>query len=179
MKKGTPEPVINSLFDGIGRAIKSQRFQTYLRDTATLEGTISRAGYAKMLEDQAKADLEETGREFAANELRHRGYEVKMMGPQNPGFDLRGDKSGHTLKVEVKSHAREASSVFVTKREREEYDATHSVKGETWELWNVENVAKSSGKLPTIQRIGHIPDSAWKESGYWLDLSQCSQESLK
>lgn len=128
---------------------------------------------------ETKADLEGIGREFAANELRHLGYEVEPMGQQNPGFDLRGYKPGHTIKVEVKSHAREASSVFVTKREREEYDATHVAKGETWELWNVENVAKSSGNVPTIQRIGHIPDSAWKESGYWLDLSQCSQEPLK
>jgi putative tricarboxylic transport membrane protein len=56
VKRGTPEPVINRLFEGVGRAVKSDRFQNYLRDTATLEGTMSRADYAKMLEEQAKAD---------------------------------------------------------------------------------------------------------------------------
>jgi len=58
VKRGTPEPVIERLFDGVGRAVKSQRFQDYLRDTATLDGTISRAAYAKMLEEQAKADAQ-------------------------------------------------------------------------------------------------------------------------
>lgn len=64
VKKGTPEAVINRLFDGIGKAVKSQRYQTYLQGTATLDGTMSRADYAKMLEEQAKADtqmLEELG----------------------------------------------------------------------------------------------------------------------
>jgi tripartite-type tricarboxylate transporter receptor subunit TctC len=64
VKKGTPEPVINRLFDGIGKAVKSERYQKYLRDTATLDGTMSRADYAKMLEEQAKSDtqmLEELG----------------------------------------------------------------------------------------------------------------------
>lgn len=56
VKRGTPEPVIERLFDGVGRAVKSQRFQDYLRDTATLDGSMARAAYAKMLEEQAKAD---------------------------------------------------------------------------------------------------------------------------
>ena len=58
VKRGTPEPVIEHLFDGVGRAVKSQRYQDYLRDTATLDGTMSRAAYARMLEDQAKADAQ-------------------------------------------------------------------------------------------------------------------------
>lgn len=120
--------------------------------------------------------MEEEGREFAANELKKMGYEVEQMGQHNPGFDLRAEKTGEVFKVEVKAHAGEASSVFVTRREYEEYLATLGVNGEKWELWNVENLAKSSGKNPTIQRIGHIPESAMKESGYWVDLSQCSQE---
>ncbi len=124
-----------------------------------------------------KAALERCGRQFAAKQLEKMGYtKVEPMGPQNPGFDLRAFKPGDTLKVEVKSHAREASSVFVSQREYEEYLTTLGVNGETWELWNVENLAKSSGKSPTIQRVGQIPESAMKESGYWVNLSQCSQE---
>ncbi len=125
---------------------------------------------------ESKTALEARGREFAAKILREKpmGYEVVLLGPQNPGFDLRAIKLGHTLKVEVKSHAREVSSVFVSKREYDEYLKTLGVNGESWELWNVQNLAKSSGKTPTIQRIGHIPESAMKESGYWVDLSQCS-----
>jgi tripartite-type tricarboxylate transporter receptor subunit TctC len=56
VKRGTPEPAINRLFDGIGRAVKSKRFQDYLHDTATLDGTMSRPAYAQMLEEQAKSD---------------------------------------------------------------------------------------------------------------------------
>lgn len=58
VKRGTPEPVIDRLFDAVGRAVKSQRFQDYLRDTATLDGTMPRTAYAKMLEEQAKADTQ-------------------------------------------------------------------------------------------------------------------------
>ena len=129
---------------------------------------------------ESKTALEERGREFAINKLKELGYKkVEPMGLQNPGFDLRAFKPGDTLKVEVKSHAREASIVFVSQREYEEYLTTLGVNGETWELWNVENLAKSSGKTPTIQRVVHIPESAMKENGYWVKLSQCSQETPK
>jgi hypothetical protein len=125
-----------------------------------------------------KADLETCARNFAARKLKEdlRYTTVEQMGQGNPGFDLRAVKPGHTLKVELKSHAREASSVFITQREYEEYQTTLGRGGEAWELWNVENLAKSSGKTPTIQRIGHIPESATKENGYWVDLRQCSHE---
>ena len=88
-------------------------------------------------------------------------------------------KSGEALKIEVKSHAQRASSVFVTQREWEEYLKTRNVEGQSWELWNVENLAKTSGPRPTIQRIGYIPESATSESGYWVDLGECSQEPPK
>jgi hypothetical protein len=125
---------------------------------------------------ESKTALEERGREFAVKMLKEMGYVVEIMGTQNPGFDVRGIKPGHILKVEVKSHAREANSVFMTQRECDEYLNSLGVSGETWELWNIENLVKASGKTPTIQRIGHIPESARKESGYWVDLGQCSQE---
>jgi hypothetical protein len=126
-----------------------------------------------------KAALEQCGREFAARKLASMGYAVTAMSQRNPGFDLKAEKPGDTLKVEVKAHAGEASSVFVTQREWEEHLKTRGVSGQAWELWNVENLAKSSGKNPTIQRVRHIPKSAMKESGYWIDLSQCPQELSK
>lgn len=126
-----------------------------------------------------KAALELCGREFVAKALENRGYTVTPMPQRNPGFDLKAEKPGDIIKVEVKAHAGEASSVFITPREWEEHLKTRGVSGEAWELWNVENLAKSSGKQPTIQRVRHIPKSAMKESGYWIDLNQCSQEPPK
>jgi hypothetical protein len=128
---------------------------------------------------ESKAALEKCGREFAIKELKRMGYEIEVMGQQNPGFDLRAVKPGKILKVEVKSHARETANVFISQREYEEYLKKLGASGETWELWNVENLAKHSMKSPTIQRIGHIPESAMKESGYWVDLHQCSLEPPK
>jgi hypothetical protein len=123
-----------------------------------------------------KAALEQCGREFAAKKLANMGYTVTPMSKHNPGFDLKAEKPGGILKVEVKAHGGNASSVFVTQREWEEYLRTRDLSGQAWELWNVENLAKSFGKKPTIQRVRHIPKSAKKESGYWIDLNQCFEE---
>ena len=121
-----------------------------------------------------KSALEQCGREFATRKLENLGYKVTPMSQRNPGFDLRAEKPGEKLKVEVKAHAGEASSVFVTQSEWEEYKKTQYSSNEAWELWNVENLAKASGRMPTIQRIRIIPKSALKERGYWVDLMQCS-----
>ncbi|MDB6066910.1 MAG: hypothetical protein JWR26_3118 [Pedosphaera sp.] len=128
---------------------------------------------------ESKAALEQCGREFAARKLQGMGYTVTHMGQRSPGYDLLAKKLGDTLKVEVKAHSGEASSVFLTQREWEEHVRTRDVSGETWELWNVQNLSKSSGKNPTIQRVCHIPKSAKKESGYWIDLNKCSPEAPK
>ncbi len=126
-----------------------------------------------------KAALEECGRDVAARKLESMGYAVTPMSQHNPGFDLKAEKPGDILKIEVKSHAGEVNTVFLTKAEWKEYLATHGMRGEGWELWNVENLAKSSSKNPTIQRVRHIPPSAMTESGYWIDLSLCPQEPPK
>jgi hypothetical protein len=122
--------------------------------------------------------LEQRGRDFAAKKLESMGYKVTPMAQGNPGFDLRAEKAGEAIKVEVKAHRGKQSTVFVTRREWKEYRRTPGVNGETWELWNVENLLKSSGNKPRIGRVRHIPESAKKESGYWIDLGQCSQEQL-
>jgi hypothetical protein len=126
-----------------------------------------------------KAALEKRGRDYAAIKLDGLGYKVTPMSQGNPGFDLKGERPGDTIEVEVKAHAGESSSVFITQREWEENLRIRGVSGVAWELWNVENLVKALGKKPTIQRIRHIPKSAMKESGYWIDLSQCSQEPPK
>ena len=101
------------------------------------------------------------------------------MDQRSPGYDLLAQKPGDTLKVEVKAHSGESTSVFVTQREWQEYKKTRGRVGEKWELWNVENLAMDSGKQPSVTPIRHIPNSALKESGYWIDLSQCSSASPK
>ena len=102
------------------------------------------------------------------------GYKVVQMGKQNPGYDLLAQKQGDTLKVEVKGHSGQSSSVFVTQSEWGEYLRTHQRAGECWELWNIENLAQSSGGTPRIKRFRYLPKSALRESGYWIDLKQCS-----
>ncbi|MEO7403041.1 MAG: tripartite tricarboxylate transporter substrate-binding protein, partial [Burkholderiales bacterium] len=56
VKPGTTEPVIQRLFDAVGAGVKSAKFQAYLRESGTLDGTMTRAAYAEMLAEQARGD---------------------------------------------------------------------------------------------------------------------------
>lgn len=56
VKPGTPEPVIQRLFDMVGAGVKAPKFQQYLKESGTLDGTMTRAEYAAMLAEQAKGD---------------------------------------------------------------------------------------------------------------------------
>jgi tripartite-type tricarboxylate transporter receptor subunit TctC len=56
LKKGTPEPVTERTYALVRAGVKSQRFQAYLRDSATLDGTMSRPAMAEMLAEQARGD---------------------------------------------------------------------------------------------------------------------------
>lgn len=56
LKKGTPEPVIDRTHALVGAGVKSARFQAYLKDSATLDGTMTRAAMAEMLAEQARGD---------------------------------------------------------------------------------------------------------------------------
>ena len=127
---------------------------------------------------QDKAALEKCAREYATKELKKLGYEVKPMETSNPGYDLKATKPGELLKVEVKGHSSESQTVFVTQREWEEHMWTDGVENQSWELWDFQNLSKASGKKPTFRRIRHIPKSAKRESGYWIDLSQCSSDPI-
>lgn len=56
MKKGTPEKTLDHMIEIVGTAVKSPRFQAYLRDSGTLDGTISRKAFAEMLAEQARGE---------------------------------------------------------------------------------------------------------------------------
>ena len=56
IKKGTPEPLIDENFKLINAAIKSPRFQTYLKESGTIDGTMSRPAMKEMLTEQARTD---------------------------------------------------------------------------------------------------------------------------
>ena len=56
MKKGTAEEILNRTFALVGQGVKSARFQKYLKESATIEGTMPRPEMAKMLAEQARGD---------------------------------------------------------------------------------------------------------------------------
>jgi tripartite-type tricarboxylate transporter receptor subunit TctC len=56
IKKGTPESLIDDNFKLINTAIKSPRFQAYLKESGTIDGSMSRLAMKEMLADQAKMD---------------------------------------------------------------------------------------------------------------------------
>jgi tripartite-type tricarboxylate transporter receptor subunit TctC len=57
VKKGTPMPIVETLHKAVGEAVKSPDFQKYLKDTATLDGSMSLQEFEDLLQKQAKDDL--------------------------------------------------------------------------------------------------------------------------
>jgi hypothetical protein len=127
-----------------------------------------------------KAELDRQAKEFAALELQKPefGYKrVHQMSSQSPGYDLRAEKDGETLRVEVKGHLRAATKVFVTKREWKEYSRQSA--DNRWELWNVEFLAADAGQPVRITRYSQIPNHAIEVSGLWIELADCSFDTNK
>jgi len=58
IKKGTPEALIERNYAMIKAGVTSARFQKYLKDSGTIEGTISRTAMADMLTEQARNDTQ-------------------------------------------------------------------------------------------------------------------------
>ena len=58
IKKGTPEALIERNYAMIKAGVASARFQKYLKDSGTIEGTISRTAMADMLTEQARNDTQ-------------------------------------------------------------------------------------------------------------------------
>jgi tripartite-type tricarboxylate transporter receptor subunit TctC len=58
IKKGTPEALIERNYAMIKAGVASARFQKYLKESGTIEGTISRTAMADMLTEQARNDTQ-------------------------------------------------------------------------------------------------------------------------
>jgi hypothetical protein len=122
------------------------------------------------LTDEERKQLEKAGRKFAKRELEKEGYVVEEMPFDNPGFDLRVVKPGEELRVEVKAHAGQASTVEITQRQYREY---LSQQGHRWELWNVEHLDENDAKPVTITRYSNIPDEALNVRTLRVNLKSC------
>lgn len=58
VRQGTPEPIVQALFKGVGEAVKRPKYVEYLDKSATLDGTMSIPEFEKLLQQQAKDDLD-------------------------------------------------------------------------------------------------------------------------
>ena len=56
MRRGVGQGQVEQMKTWVDAAVRTPRFRAYLRDTGTLEGTMDRAAYAAMLEQQAADD---------------------------------------------------------------------------------------------------------------------------
>jgi len=108
------------------------------------------------------------------------GFRADDLHDRNLGFDVLALRQGKQIRIEIKSHLRQASSVFVTSGEwNESRKRTKGLPTDTWELWNVENIAADAGTV-RITRYSYLPDEArTRESGYWVDLTACASDSIQ
>ncbi len=105
------------------------------------------------------------------------GFRADDFHRRNLGFDVYAEKQGRVIRIEIKAHLREASSVFITSNERQESKKQPKAPPEDhWELWNVENLAGDAPGRVRITRYRHLPEDAFRESGYWVDLKSCHSE---
>jgi putative tricarboxylic transport membrane protein len=58
IKKGTPDALIERNYAMVKAGVTSARFQKYLRESGTIEGTISRPAMSDMLAEQAQNDTQ-------------------------------------------------------------------------------------------------------------------------
>jgi tripartite-type tricarboxylate transporter receptor subunit TctC len=56
MRREVPKAQVDQMKAWVDEAVRTPRFQAYLRDTGTLDGTMDRAAFAAMLEEQAAED---------------------------------------------------------------------------------------------------------------------------
>ena len=106
---------------------------------------------------------------------------MKQMPQQNPGFDITATKEGKELRVEVKAHLREASSVNITGTEVAESVRCNQGKEKhklRWELWSIENLSGDAPD-PVLRRYGIAVDEALRPIEFVLDLTDCIPISTK
>ena len=136
------------------------------------------------LSQATKAELEEAAVQVIKRQFERvaelRDFKLHDERKRNHGYDLLAIKQGHVLRIEIKSHLREAKSVFVTQKEWHQSRQRNGLAADdSWELWNVENLAADAGKV-RITRYRYLPDEArTREVGYWVDLNSCHSESVQ
>jgi hypothetical protein len=120
-----------------------------------------------------KRDIEKAAMEHVRKALQERypGCEVfDVSHKRNYGHDYIMKWQGRGLRIEVKGHSGDASTIVLTPDELDESRRTKS--SYPWELWNVTNLA--SGKPVTITRYTSVPDGAiLRETGVRVDLGRC------
>jgi len=124
------------------------------------------------LTDEEKNALEAESRRFAADCLESMGFSVEEMPQDNPGFDLRANKDGEELRVEVKAHTGRATIVDVTQRQYREYLGQEAGLYR-WELWNVEHLTENDTEPVAITRYDSIPEDALDVRTFRVDLKKC------
>lgn len=125
------------------------------------------------LSHDEKLLVERCGRRYAGDLLKEHGYAVEQMPQENPGFDIKATKGEKELRVEVKAHLAEASSVKITLNEVKESAKCNQGKDQLrWELWNVENLSEDTSG-PIMRRFETVPDDALKATEFALDLTKC------
>ena len=131
---------------------------------------------------KSKAELEERAVQIIRYQFQKhpdlKGFNLTDRRKDSCGYDIHAAKPGRVLRIEIKAHAREAKSVFVTKKEWDESRLRNRLTtDDRWELWNVENIASETGKA-RITRYLNLPQEARShEVGYWVDLNACQSES--
>ncbi|TAL02844.1 MAG: DUF3883 domain-containing protein [Verrucomicrobia bacterium] len=131
---------------------------------------------------KSKAELEERAVQIVRHQFQKlpelREFNLIDRRKDSCGYDLHAAKPGRVLRIEIKAHAREAKSVFVTKKEWDESRHRNRLApDDRWELWNVENIAGETGNVQ-ITRYFDLPETARsREVGYWVDLNACQSES--
>ncbi|MBI2814936.1 MAG: ATP-binding protein [Opitutae bacterium] len=125
------------------------------------------------LAQSEKDAIEVAGLKFVEAQLVKQGWEVKRMPAFNPGFDIDARRLTELLRVEVKAHRRQASTIDLTRREWETYlESKQPGAGFVWQLWNVENLAV--GTSETILTIyNDLPENALDAASFRVDLRRC------
>lgn len=137
-------------------------------------GTDKEQSSSKSLSEETKVTIEKRGREFAKKKAEELGYQVEVMAPENPGFDLKAIKDSKELRIEVKAHLGTAGVVQLTRREYKEFIESKMGKFR-WELWNVCNLSTAQGKpcAVDLSRYQDVPEEALDDKVFDLNLRKC------
>jgi hypothetical protein len=131
---------------------------------------------------KSKAELEERAVQIIRHQFQKhpdlKGFTLVDRRKDSCGYDIHAAKPGRVLRIEIKAHAREAKSVFVTKKEWDESKFRNRIAADDrWELWNVENIASETGKARITRYVDLPIEARSHEVGYWVDLNACQSES--